>query len=253
PVVRHEPGPDQPDGGLERAGRGGMDRRFASRASSAVAGRRGADGRGAGQAGAGRPRQPGQPAGHRRVHRLWPAVHADRLLRAGTAAGTCRGRRRTGARRSGWNAMTRWTWLGLLLPVATLAGVRDDYARQWPLELGQPDAGAYRVVLDEQVYRAVQSRDLRDLQVVDADGNPVATAVQRAGRPVEAAVPDVEVPWFALPRGGGAAGGLAGDLSVAVERDAAGRITRIRNAVAVPRHDDTAARDPAWLVDLGGQ
>jgi len=150
--------------------------------------------------------------------------------------------------------MSRWAWLGLLLPVVALAGVRDDYARRWPLELGQPDAGAYRVVLDEQVYRVVQSRDLRDLQVVDADGNPVATAVQGAGRPVEAAVPDVELPWFALPSDGVAAGDAAGDLSVAVERDAAGRITRIRNAVAVPRDGAAAAaRDPAWLVDLGEQ
>lgn len=150
--------------------------------------------------------------------------------------------------------MRRWTWLGLLLPVAALAGLRDDYARQWPLELSQPDAGAYRVVLDEQVYRAVQSRDLRDLQVVDADGNPVATVVQGAGRPVEATVPDVDLPWFVLPPGGVVAGDAAGDLSVAVERDAAGRITRVRNEMAVPRGGDAAtARDPAWLVDLGDQ
>jgi len=150
--------------------------------------------------------------------------------------------------------MTKWAWLGLLLPVAAAAGIRDDYARQWPLELTQPDAGAYRVVLDEQVYRALHSRDLRDLQVVDADGNPVATAVQGAGRPVAAAVPDVALPWFALPPAGAGAGGTAGDLSVAVERDAAGRIIRIRNALAVPRDGAAAAaRDPAWLVDLGEQ
>ena len=149
--------------------------------------------------------------------------------------------------------MARWAWLGLLLPVTAIAGIGDDYARQWPLELSQPDAGAYRVVLDEQVYRAVQSRDLRDLQVVDADGNPVATAVHDAGRPVEADVPDVELPWFALPAAGVAAGDAAGDLSVSVERDPAGRITRIRNAVAVPRNAAAVARDPTWLVDLGEQ
>ena len=149
--------------------------------------------------------------------------------------------------------MKRWLWLAVL-PVAAVAGIRDDYAQQWPLELSQADAGAYRVVLDAQVYQAVQSRDLRDLQVVDADGNPVATAVHGPGQPLDTAVQAVELPWFALRTGGAGAGGAPDDLSVVVERDAAGRIVSIRNAVAVSPDGAAApgaAPDPTWLVDLG--
>jgi len=149
--------------------------------------------------------------------------------------------------------MKRWLWLAML-PMAAVAGIRDDYAQQWPLQLSQADAGAYRVVLDAQVYEVVQSRDLRDLQVIDADGNPVATAVHGPGQPLETAVPAVELPWFALQAGGAGAGGAPDDLSVVVERDVAGRIVSIRNAVAVSQNGAAApkaAADPTWLVDLG--
>ena len=59
-----------------------------------------------------------------------------------------------------------------LLPLGAQAN--DDFARQWPLQLTQPDAGAYRVALDASVYQAAYWRDLRDVRVIDADGKPVA-------------------------------------------------------------------------------
>src|SRR5690606_10228150 len=158
-----QPGPDQPDRGLERAGRAGLGHRLAPRPARVVAGRCGADGRGPGQAGVRRSPAPGQPAGHRLVHRLWPAVHAGRLFRARAAAHRQRGRLH----------MKHLAWIALL-PLAAFAGVRDDYAQQWPLALSNADAGAYRVVLDRTVYRQLQSPDLKDLMVVNADGVAVA-------------------------------------------------------------------------------
>ena len=58
-----------------------------------------------------------------------------------------------------------------LLPLGTQASA--DFARQWPLQLSRPDAGAYRVPLDASVYQAAHWRDLRDVRVLDADGKPL--------------------------------------------------------------------------------
>ena len=67
--------------------------------------------------------------------------------------------------------MIRRLWWMALLPLAAQAA--DDFALQWPLQPAQADAGAYRVTLDAGVYRAAYWRDLRDVQVLDADGKPL--------------------------------------------------------------------------------
>ncbi len=135
----------------------------------------------------------------------------------------------------------RLLWLALLPVSAQAAG---DFARQWPLQLSQADAGAYRVTLDAPVYAAAYWRDLRDVRVIDADGRPVASAVFAADTPVSAPLRSVELQWFALPA---AATSADDDLSVVVERDARGRLLSIRNAIV----GSTGAADPIWLVDLG--
>lgn len=94
--------------------------------------------------------------------------------------------------------MKRFAWMALL-PLAAFAGVRDDYAQQWPLSLSNADAGAYRVVLDRTVYRQLQSPVLKDLVVVNADGVAVAASLFDATQPLAQAANVVEVPWFALP------------------------------------------------------
>ena len=134
--------------------------------------------------------------------------------------------------------------LALLLPSTAQAG--DDFARQWPLQLSQPDAGAYRVPLDASVYRAAHWRDLRDVRVLDADGRQVASAVYAASAPMPAPLRTVELRWFALPA---TTSGGDGDLSVLVQRDAGGKVLSILNSVATA--NAAGAADPAWLVDLG--
>ena len=94
--------------------------------------------------------------------------------------------------------MKRFAWMALL-PLAAFAGVRDDYAQQWPLALSDTDAGAYRVVLDRTVYRQLQSPALRDLVVVNADGIAVAASLFDAAQPLAQPAKAVQVPWFALP------------------------------------------------------
>lgn len=101
--------------------------------------------------------------------------------------------------------LSRCAWL-LALPLAALAATADDYAGRWPLALERTEGGAYRVVLDRGVYRQVQSPDLRDLVVVNADGAPVATAVFPPDAPLAQAGDSIVLPWFPLPDAAGAAG-----------------------------------------------
>ena len=89
-------------------------------------------------------------------------------------------------------------WM-LLLPVTLFAGVRDDYARQWPLTLGQEAAGAYRVELDRSVYQQLQSPLLKDLEVINAEGVAVAASLFDAEQPLAKSSTRVDVPWFPLP------------------------------------------------------
>ena len=139
----------------------------------------------------------------------------------------------------------RLLWLALL-PMTVQAA--NDFARQWPLQLSQPDAGAYRVPLDASVYAAAHWRDLRDVRVIDADGKPVASAVYAAATPLSGPLRTVDLQWFALPASAATADD---DLSVVVQRDGQGKVVSIRNSVASV--GATGAADPVWLVDLGDE
>ncbi len=79
--------------------------------------------------------------------------------------------------------MKHLAWCALI-PIVALAAVRDDYARQWPLTVHNDSAGAYRVALDREVYRSAQLASLRDVDVVNADGASVLSALFAAGQPL---------------------------------------------------------------------
>ena len=129
------------------------------------------------------------------------------------------------------------------LPLLALAGARDDYARQWPLAL-QGDAGAYRVVLDPTVYRSAQSPALRDVDVLDASGTPVPSALFSADQPLAQSPRLVELPWFPLPPGPAA---QAQDIAVISQRNADGSVSRVETRLASAQ-PDTNGTD-AWLLD----
>ena len=137
--------------------------------------------------------------------------------------------------------MTRWAWL-LALPLAAFAAAGDDYAGRWPLALERADGGAYRVVLDGSVYRQMQSPDVRDLVVVNADGAPVATAVFPPDAPLAQAGGSVALPWFPLP---GDAGAATLDIAAISEVATDGSLRRVelRGATA------GAAGDTGFVVD----
>ena len=141
--------------------------------------------------------------------------------------------------------MPRWAWL-LGLPLVALAATADDYAGRWPLVLERADGGAYRVVLDRDVYRQLQSPSLRDLVVVNADGAPVATAVFPPDAPLAQAGDSVALPWFPLPGDAGAAGLDIAAISE-VASDGSLRRVELRDASAVVDGDGGFVIDASHL------
>jgi len=135
---------------------------------------------------------------------------------------------------------TALLWLLMTWPLA--ASAQGDFAWQWPLELSTPDAGMYKITLNEEVYRASFWRDLRDVRVLDADGRVVDSARYPATEEVITRTDTIELPWFPLPAGARAD---SRDLELAVQRDANGRVTAIRESAAAAE-----SVNPAWLIDL---
>lgn len=132
----------------------------------------------------------------------------------------------------------RWYWLPLVLLAMGAAG----WLRQWPVTLSQPDAGAYRIELTDAVYRNAHDTGLRDVAVVDADGQPVPAMLFDADAPAAGKGERLEVPWFVLPNG---AQLPSRQIRVISEQDSAGRVLRVET-----REGTNASRAPeSWLVD----
>ncbi|HEV8696035.1 MAG TPA: DUF3999 domain-containing protein [Lysobacter sp.] len=133
-----------------------------------------------------------------------------------------------------------------LFPTLVLAGVRDEYARQWPLTLGRDDGGAYRVTLDEGVYRQLQDPSLRDLVVANRDGVAVPTSVFAPEAPLAKASQRIALPWFALPSTPAGSGAQGWELVSQADTD--GRLRRVEARIT----DSSVAALPrsALLVDL---
>lgn len=129
-----------------------------------------------------------------------------------------------------------------------LAGAAE-YARQWPIQPEQPGQAAYRVGLDESVYRHVSDPQLADLDVLDADGVPVPATVQAA----QLRTSDTytrSLAWFPLPTAGNQP--LRDDLEVISERDDSGRVIRIQARSSDAPAAAGAADSGAWLLDASG-
>ena len=139
--------------------------------------------------------------------------------------------------------MKRFAWMALL-PLAAFAGVRDDYAQQWPLALSNADAGAYRVVLDRTVYQQLQSPVLKDLVVVNADGVAVAASLFDAAQPLAQPANTMEVPWFALPS---SSTSQSRDIASISEIAADGTLRRV---VMAESNGTAQASSNEYLIDI---
>lgn len=122
----------------------------------------------------------------------------------------------------------------LLIVLCALAGlahadVRGDYATQWPLQTPGA-AGAYRVVLGEDVYRAAVDPRVRDIDVIDATGTPVPAGVFAPDRELAQRIARVPLRWFALPAA--PATGQTQGWELQSELDADGRLRHVQARVS---------------------
>jgi len=133
--------------------------------------------------------------------------------------------------------------VALAAPAVSAADARQDYREQWPLQLSSPQAGAYRLMLGEAQYRSAVSPRLADVQVFNAQGQALPSALLSADQPLAQAAQWQSLPWFPLPA---RAGGAGDDLQLLTERNTDGSVRRVEALLG--RSVGTA--DPGgWLVD----
>ncbi|RNF85933.1 DUF3999 family protein [Montanilutibacter psychrotolerans] len=118
------------------------------------------------------------------------------------------------------------------LPLVALAGAREDYAWQWPIQLQDGEGSAYRLPLDVEVYRQLRDPLLRDFDVIDRDGRPVPAALFAAPAQTGSEL-RVALPLFALPAATATAPMQGWEL---VSRaDADGRLRSVEARVSGPQ------------------
>lgn len=112
----------------------------------------------------------------------------------------------------------------------------SDYAYAWPLYTDGGSA-AWQVELTPEVYAAIGSADLRDVEVVNAGGSAVPLGLYRAPAASGAHERFVDVPAFVLPADEAQRGDEA--IQLHIERGADGRLRRLDADVggAAPRLD----------------
>lgn len=128
-------------------------------------------------------------------------------------------------------------------PALWAADARQDYREQWPLQLSVAQAGAYRLTLGEAQYRSAVSPQLGDVQVFNAQGQPLPSALLAADQPLAQPAQWQALPWFALPAQGGGAGE---DLQLLTERNTDGSVRRVEARLG---RNGSSAQPGGWLVD----
>lgn len=145
--------------------------------------------------------------------------------------------------------MKRLFWLLVLPAMAASAQVEthaDDYVRQWPLALQTQDAGAYRVVLDREVYRSTAMPSMRDIDVRNVSGVAVPAALFSPEQPLAQASRQHALQWFPLPRDQAASGR---EITLISERDADGSLRRVEARVGASGSAGAEQIANAWLID----
>ncbi|MCL2259698.1 MAG: DUF3999 domain-containing protein [Proteobacteria bacterium] len=148
-------------------------------------------------------------------------------------------------RRTGSRGLTLFSVL-LAFPMAVHAGIREDYAQQWVLNLPTSEGGIYQLLLSEEIYEKVQSPQLLDVEAFNAQGQALPTEFLKWAEEEETSSKTVELPWFVLPQGP-QKGGKGEDIAVLVQRNADGSL-KLADIAKAP-----GAAASSWLVDASGQ
>lgn len=133
--------------------------------------------------------------------------------------------------------------LALLVGPVAAQEHRQVYAEQWPLSLSSVQSGAYRVVLEPQIYRRAVSPQLADVQVYNAAGQALPSALLAPDQPLAQPPVQRELPWFVLPPLDARS---RNDLQLLTERDSDGRVRRVEARMGASTRNGESA---GWLID----
>lgn len=127
------------------------------------------------------------------------------------------------------------------------AGATDDYAYVWPLET-TGDSAAWQVELTPEVYAAISTADLRDVEVINGAGETVPLAAHRIETHSTAHESLVELPLFTLPITSAQESAKTSDEAIGlhIERGADGRLRRLDAEVGT-QAEATATRSDLLL------
>jgi hypothetical protein len=123
----------------------------------------------------------------------------------------------------------------LFVCASAQAGAVDDYAYAWPLQT-TGESAAWQVELTPEIYAAIGSADLRDVEVVNAAGESVPFAPYLLFSGPKALEIPLQVPEFELPETPAASPGAPGDEAIRlhIERGADGKLRRLDAEVGGP-------------------
>jgi hypothetical protein len=128
-----------------------------------------------------------------------------------------------------------------ILCTGTARAAVSDYAYAWPLYT-DGDSAAWQVELTPEVYAAISTEDLRDVEVVNAAGAPVPIAPYRAPAGAVEQEHNTDLPLFVLPATAAEAGADA--IQLHIERGADGKLRRLDADVgAAPQPGSADAGD----------
>ncbi|HEY8009480.1 MAG TPA: DUF3999 domain-containing protein [Rudaea sp.] len=134
----------------------------------------------------------------------------------------------------------------LLSGMPAQAGYMRSYAYAWPLTLAG-DSAAWQIEPTAEIYAAISDAQLRDLEVVDGDGNPVPMAQRAAESTGAAPLAYAELPLFALPAHVDAKTD-DGSLSLRIERGADGRLRSLDAGLGAGNATISGAADD-FIID----
>jgi hypothetical protein len=131
------------------------------------------------------------------------------------------------------------------------SAANPDYAYAWPLQTAG-DSAAWQVELTPEVYAAIGTEDLRDVEVVNAGGAAVPTAIYHPLQRVATNETWIDLPLFALPPV--AARGADDDeaIHLHIERDPDGRLRQLDANIGTPASDTPLPPPSEWLLDASG-
>lgn len=157
--------------------------------------------------------------------------------------------------------MKAWTlWTSLLLWSSAMA---PAVAQPSPVSASEFAYGirmtpketlaVHTALLPDAVYRGSVGRDLADIRVFNADGQPLTHAVRSLPRPPAAPSVTHPLPWFVLPEDPGTPSGQPSATSLRIERDEKGAVIDLQVASSgTPEPDAGGPLPTTYLVDLRG-